>query len=131
MLMNKSPLSGCPFITTIAVNDLENGTMFYETILGLKKVGENSAGVQFECSGGMIGIHQSATAGSSLATCAWWTVDNVEATVKTLRSRGVEFMKNYDLPYAQRENDIYFLNKRTKAAWFKDLDGNILGIGNF
>ena len=56
MLMNKSPLSGCPFITTIAVNDLENGTMFYETILGLKKVGENSAGVQFECSGGMIGI---------------------------------------------------------------------------
>lgn len=118
-------------ITPIAVNDIENAVHFYGDILGLRQVGTNVAGVLFECGGGMIGLHQSPTAGSGQATCAWWTVDDVEAVVAALKKRGVVFDKNYDLPNATQQDDVYILGDTAKAAWFRDLDGNILGVGNY
>ena len=118
-------------ITPIAVHDIENAVDFYGNILGLKRVEENVAGVVFESGGGLIGLHQSPTAGTSQATCAWWIVESVEKTVKELKSCGIKFEKNYDLPHTERKGDIYVLSETKKAAWFRDIDGNILGIGNF
>ncbi len=118
-------------ITPVAVHDIENAVDFYGSILGLKQVGKNIAGVVFESGGGLIGLHESPTAGSSQATCAWWIVDDVEATVEKLKSRGITFDKNYDLPHTERKDDIYMMSDTKKAAWFRDPDGNILGIGNF
>lgn len=124
-------LANSRVITAIAVHDLENAAMFYSEILRLTLVTKNSEGYIFESGGGLIALHQSATAGTSQSTCAWWTVEDVEATIKDLKSRGVKFQKNYDLPRAKRKNDMYLLNEKKRAAWFKDPDGNILGIGNF
>lgn len=119
-------------INPIAVNDIENAVDFYGIILGLKRVEENMAGYLFESgSGAIIGLHQSPAAGSGQATCAWWVVDDVEATVNELKSRGVVFDKNYDMPRTKRKGDVYLLSDTRHAAWFKDPDGNILGIGNF
>lgn len=118
-------------ITTIAVHDIENALDFYGNVLGLKRIEKNSAGYLFESGGGHIGLHQSPTAGSGQATVAWWTVDDVDDMVKKLKSRGVVFNKNYDLPYAKQKGDVYALSENEKAAWFKDPDGNILGLGNF
>lgn len=119
-------------INTIAVNDIQNAVEFYGEILGLKRVEKSRAGYLFESGGGsLIGLHQSPTAGSGQATCAWWTVDDVEQVVKDLKARGVSFDKNYDLPHAKQKDGIYILSDTQKAAWFKDPDGNILGIGNF
>ncbi|MDB5183955.1 MAG: Glyoxalase-like domain protein [Candidatus Saccharibacteria bacterium] len=118
-------------ITPIAVHDLENAVAFYCEILGLKIALKNSEGVVLESDGGFIAIHESATAGASQATCAWWTVDDVDAVVKYLKAHGVTFEKNYDLPHAARKNDIYHMGDINRAAWFKDPDGNILGFGNF
>jgi predicted enzyme related to lactoylglutathione lyase len=118
-------------ITTIAVHDIENAIIFYGEILGLKFVTRNSVGAVLESGGGMIGIHESPTAGTGQATCAWWTVKNVEVMVKKLKAKGIVFERNYDLPHVPRENDVYQLNDKNRAAWFKDPDGNILGFGNF
>jgi catechol 2,3-dioxygenase-like lactoylglutathione lyase family enzyme len=124
-------LSKYKVITPIAVNDLENALDFYGNVLGLKRVEENVAGHLFESGGGLIGLHQSPTAGSGQATCAWWTVDNVEDTVEDLKSRGVEFEQNYDLPHIEQHGGIYIMGKNERAAWFRDPDGNTLGLGNF
>lgn len=118
-------------ITTIAVHDLQNAIEFYRDTLGLKELGQNKAGYLFESGGGMIGLYESGSAGTGQATCAWWKVEDVEATVEDLEARGVIFETNYDLPYAKRKDDIYLLGETEKAAWFRDPDGNILGIGNF
>lgn len=118
-------------MTTIAVNDIENAVDFYGSVLGLKSAGKNIAGVLFECGGGVIGLHQSPTAGSGQATCAWWTVEDVDTTVQELRSRGVTFDQNYDLPNMKRRGGIYALGDGRRAAWFRDPDGNILGLGNY
>lgn len=118
-------------ITPIAVNDIENSLDFYGVVLGLTRIEENMAGFVFECGGGLLGLHQSPTAGSGQATCAWWIVDDVQKVVRDLKSRGVEFEQNYDLPYADRRGDVYTISENQQAAWFRDPDGNILGLGNF
>jgi predicted enzyme related to lactoylglutathione lyase len=118
-------------ITTIAVHDLENASVFYGEILGLKIRSRHAAGVVFESGGGLIGIHESGAAGTGQATCAWWTVDDVEAMVVELKSRGIVFEKNLDLPHAKSKNGVYHLSDTSRAAWFNDPDGNVLGFGNF
>jgi hypothetical protein len=65
-----------------------------------------------------------------------WEVDDIEATVEHLRSRGVVF-EVYDLPGLKTVNGIAevagnYPSSRAageKAAWFRDSEGNLLGIG--
>ncbi len=118
-------------ITTIAVHDLQNAIDFYGEILGMQETGRNMGGVVFESGGGLIGLYESPTAGSNQGTSAWWTVDDVPAAAEKLKARGIAIEKNYDLPYAERDGDIYLLGDDAQALWFKDPDGNILGLGNF
>lgn len=118
-------------ITPIAVHDMENAADFYENVLGLKKLGKGKAGLLFKTGGNTIGLYESGTAGTNQATSLWWTVDDVEAAVKKLKSRGVIFETNYDLPSAKKNGDVYIIDGDMRAAWFKDMDGNILGIGNY
>lgn len=131
MAKKDSPLKNAQVMTTIAVHDLENADDFYGTILGLERLEQNSEGVVFRGGGGAIVIYESTAAGGSPATVAWWKVDDVEATVKGLKSRGVVFEKKYDLPHTKRKGEIYFIKENMQAAWFRDPDGNILGFGNY
>jgi hypothetical protein len=65
-----------------------------------------------------------------------WEVDDIEATVAELRRRGVVF-EVVDLPGLKTVNGIaevagnYPSSGATgeKAAWFRDSEGNLLGIG--
>jgi hypothetical protein len=54
-------------------------------------------------------------------------VDDVEKAVKELRDRGVTF-EEYDMPGLKTVNGIADI-QGVKGAWFKDLDGNILAVG--
>jgi hypothetical protein len=65
-----------------------------------------------------------------------WDVDDLEATVKELRRRGVVF-EVYDLPGLKTADGIAAITGNypskggagEKAAWFRDSEGNLLGIG--
>ncbi len=50
----------------------------------------------------------------------------IEDVVAALRGKGVVF-EHYDLPQTTRQGDVHVADK-TKVAWFKDPDGNILSI---
>ena len=65
-------------------------------------------------------------AGTSQASQAFWQVDDVEAEVAELKSRGVVF-EEYDLPGLVTKNSIA-VGGGAKTAWFKDTEGNILAI---
>jgi hypothetical protein len=56
-----------------------------------------------------------------------WDVDDVEATVEELRSRGVVF-EEYDLPGLKTVDGIAEIAGE-KGAWFKDTEGNLLSLG--
>ena len=65
-----------------------------------------------------------------------WEVEDLEATVTELRRRGVVF-EEYDLPGFSTVGGIAEVEGNypskggigEKAAWFKDSEGNLLGIG--
>ena len=65
-------------------------------------------------------------AGTSQASQAFWQVDDVDAEMAELKSRGVVF-EDYDMP-GERSPGGAITAGGAKAAWFKDTEGNILAI---
>src|SRR5262249_25336414 len=116
-----------PVIAYIPASDLGRARKFYEETIQLKVKEAGTAGVMFESGQGTQAyLYPSAGAGTNKASTLFWAVDNVEAEVKELRSRGVKF-EEYDMPGLKTRNGIAE-SEGNKAAWFKDTEGNILAI---
>jgi len=114
-------------IATIAVKDINVAKKFYENTLGLKPTPVAESGVLSYKSGhSSVLVYNSQFAGTNKATAATWAVDDINGTVQELKAKGVAF-EHYDFPGVKREGDVH-LTGRTKAAWFKDPDGNILSV---
>lgn len=116
-------------MATIAVKDTESAKKFYEGKLGLKPDPTQEPGVVSYRSGdSTVLVYKSQYAGTNKATAATWVVDDVEGVVRDLKGKGVAF-EHYDMPEMTRQGDVH-VSGNTKAAWFKDPDGNILSVVN-
>jgi catechol 2,3-dioxygenase-like lactoylglutathione lyase family enzyme len=121
--------------TRIPAEDLERARRFYSERLGLEPSEERPGGLLYRCAGGEFALFQSAGASSGTFTQMAWQVEDIEATVETLRSRGVVF-EDYDFPglttvngIAEIEGNYPSKGRGERAAWFRDSEGNLLGIG--
>jgi predicted enzyme related to lactoylglutathione lyase len=86
-----------------------------------------STGVIYECgSHSWVFMYPSKGAGTSKASTAFWTVDDVEAEVTQLKAKGVVF-EEYDMPGIKTVNSIA-TGGGARTAWFKDTEGNIMAI---
>lgn len=113
---------------TVAVSSFDVARDFYAGTLGLSRVEENVGGIGFECGGGGLFVYVSDTAGSGEATAAMWEVEDATPVAAELAARGVEFIE-YDMPGIEFVDGVHvFGDGSFKNAWFKDPDGNILGI---
>jgi len=122
-------LSSGKMFATIAVKDLEVAKKFYGGKLGLNQTDQSpDDGLMYNSAIGQLFVYTSSTAGTNQATCASWKVNNIESEVNDLKTKGITF-EHYDIPGATWEGDISVMGS-LKAAWFKDPDGNILGINN-
>lgn len=112
----------------VPTTDLQRARRFYGETRGLKAArADAERGVYFQAGGGtMLNLYERphSTAEHSVAT---FLVENLEEVMSDLRSRGVSF-EEYDLPDLKTENGVYNDQSGFKASWFKDLDGNILGL---
>ncbi len=114
-------------VATIAVKDLKAAKKFYGDTLGLKPTPVPEPEVlNYKTGNSTVLVYKSQFAGSNKATSATWIVDDVEGTVKDLKAKGVAF-EHYDFPGMTRKGDVHIAGK-SKAAWFKDPDGNILAV---
>jgi catechol 2,3-dioxygenase-like lactoylglutathione lyase family enzyme len=112
---------------TLAVVDIDRAKRFYEGKLGLKALpGPEPTVLVLKTGSTKMIVYPSEYAGTNKATAATWTVKDVERTVKELKSRGITF-EHYDFPGVKLQGDVHVIGK-SKAAWFKDPDGNILAI---
>src|SRR5262245_47421042 len=111
----------------IAVSDQAKGVEFYEKTLGLKKAFETKAGVGYKCGDGYVVVYESKTAGHNEATSATWEVDDIDAAIDQLHANGVAF-EQFDFPGATYKGHVLIMDNGMKAAWFRDPDGNILGL---
>lgn len=114
-------------IATIAVRNVGAARKFYEETLGLKPVPAQETGVLSYKSGeASVLVYESQYAGTNKATAVTWAVEDLEGAVRDLKAKGIRF-EHYDLPGTTRKGDVHGSGK-TKAAWFKDPDGNILAL---
>jgi catechol 2,3-dioxygenase-like lactoylglutathione lyase family enzyme len=117
-------------VATVAVRDLNAAKKFYADVLGLKQIdAEGQEAVVYETGSGRLIVYRSQFAGTSQATSVTWNVgQGIDALVRELTARGVAF-ERYDMPGMKREGEIHSAGN-TRAAWFKDPDGNIHGLVN-
>jgi len=120
-------LGNAEVVATLAVMDIDRAKRFYEGRLGLTLSRGPQPGVLiFKAGGSSLVVYSSEFAGTNKATAATWMVENVEATVKMLKAKGISF-EHYDFPGVTLHGDVHEMGE-SKAAWFKDPDGNILAI---
>jgi catechol 2,3-dioxygenase-like lactoylglutathione lyase family enzyme len=116
-------------VAMVAVKDLGKAAKFYEETLGLNRVAaEGQEVVVYESGDTRLNVYRSSFAGTNKATAVTWTVDDIDAVVRTLKSKGVTF-EHYDMPNTKHEGDVH-VSGGMKVAWFKDPDGNILSVAN-
>jgi catechol 2,3-dioxygenase-like lactoylglutathione lyase family enzyme len=124
---DKRMLKDAAIVPYIPVSDVARARKFYEEKIGLRPKEKYAGGVIYECGkGSWVFMYPSAGAGTSKASTAFWSVDDVAAEVSGLKARGVVF-EEYDRPGIKTENSIA-TGGGAKTAWFKDTEGNILAI---
>jgi catechol 2,3-dioxygenase-like lactoylglutathione lyase family enzyme len=123
-------LADRPAVATVAVKDMAVAKRFYEGVLGLTQVAsQGGMAVTYAAGAGKLLVYQSQFSGTNKATAVTWIVgEDVERIVKAVKDKGVTF-EHYDMPQITRQGDIH-VGGGTRAAWFKDPDGNIHAIVN-
>jgi predicted enzyme related to lactoylglutathione lyase len=120
-------LKNAAIVPYIPVADVSRARGFYEEKVGLEPKEEYAGGVIYECGkGSWAFMYRSPGAGTSRASTAFWSVEDVEREVEELKRRGVVF-EEYDMPGLKTVNGIA-TGGGAKSAWFKDTEGNILAI---
>jgi catechol 2,3-dioxygenase-like lactoylglutathione lyase family enzyme len=121
--------------TRLPAQDLERARKFYAEKLGLEPVEEREGGLRYVCAGGEFALFESIGSAAGDHTQMGWEVEDIEATVRELRARGVVF-EEYDFPsletvdgIADIEGNYPSKGSAERGAWFRDSEGNLLGIG--
>jgi catechol 2,3-dioxygenase-like lactoylglutathione lyase family enzyme len=120
-------LTQCRVHSTIPAADLERAQSWYADRLGFEPVRELPGGLMYDAAEGTrFVIFPSPNAGKSPNTIMGFATPDVEAEVRELKARGVVF-EEYDYPTLKTVDSIATVGP-TRSAWFRDSEGNILGI---
>ncbi|MDQ0847092.1 MULTISPECIES: VOC family protein [unclassified Streptomyces] len=120
----------------LPAQDLERARRFYSEKLGLEPVDERPGGLLYRCGGADFALFRSAGASPGTFTQMALEVDDLRAVMDELKRRGVVF-EEVDLPGLKTVDGIAEVqgNYPSKGAtgelgaWFRDSEGNMLGVG--
>ena len=119
-------LGATMIVATIPVSDLDRSKAFYGDTLGLTQLWENPASIRFRC-GDVSELSVFRRPGTETQhTLAHFEVTDIEATVRDLESKGVVFVDYTEGPLVTT-NHIAQVGP-ARGAWFRDPDGNFLGV---
>jgi catechol 2,3-dioxygenase-like lactoylglutathione lyase family enzyme len=128
-------LADADVATRLPAKDLERARRFYSDKLGLEPVEERPGGLRYRCGGSYFALFESSGSASGSHTQMAWEVDDIETTVAALRARGVVF-EEYDSPGLETINGVADITGNypsrgvgERGAWFRDSEGNLLGLG--
>jgi catechol 2,3-dioxygenase-like lactoylglutathione lyase family enzyme len=111
-------------VTTLVVTDTDLAKRFYQDQLGLTLLEETPSGCRFGAGQGSQLTVRRGQPPAGGQTVVHFEVDDIEAVVRDLTSRGVTF-EEYETP-----KTINFIAQfgPARGAWFKDPAGNVLGL---
>jgi catechol 2,3-dioxygenase-like lactoylglutathione lyase family enzyme len=116
-------LADAMVVPTVAVTDLDRAKRFFAEQLGLPVLDETPFSFRLGAGKGtQIGVRRGQP--NVGQTVAHFEVDDIEAVIRELTSRGVTF-EEYETP-----KTVNFIAQvgPARGAWFKDPDGNVLGL---
>lgn len=120
-------LSDQNIIGFVATSDPDRAKKFYRDTLGLPLVSEELPfALVFDAHGTMIRVTVVKEVSPRSYTVLGWKVPDIVAAAKALLKVGVQFERYQGME--QDELAIWSSPGGTKVAWFKDPDGNTLGI---
>jgi catechol 2,3-dioxygenase-like lactoylglutathione lyase family enzyme len=110
----------------LPTKDAKRARTFFEGKLGLQFVSDDAYALVMQSGAAMIRIAKVQDFAPAPYTVLGWEVQNIEAVVSELKTRGVLFEM---YPFAQdQELGIWHAPGGAKVAWFKDPDGNVLSL---
>ncbi len=121
-------LEDIPLEPALAASDIGRARAWYREKLGLEptRVGEGGDAT-YTTGGSEFLLYPSEFAGTNQATAAAWRVDDCAKAVAELKARGVVF-EDYDFGEIKTVDGLLHLPDGSVGAWFKDSEGNILGL---
>jgi catechol 2,3-dioxygenase-like lactoylglutathione lyase family enzyme len=119
-------ISATMVVPTLPVTDLEKAKAFYSEILGLELLFENPFAARFRCgtSSELSTFKRPPTLTEH--TLAHFEVTDLDALVADLDAKGVEFLDYTEGPLTTTGHIARIGPAR--GAWFRDPDGNTLGL---
>ncbi len=112
--------------TTLPVADMDRARAFYAEKLGLTPSWEAPTGIIYETGGGTRFVLSPMAAKPAGHTQMSFVVQDLGSEVRQLKSRGLIF-DEYDTPNLKTVDSIADRGV-LKAAWFKDTEGNTIGV---
>jgi predicted enzyme related to lactoylglutathione lyase len=118
---------------TIPVVDMKRAKQFYGKTLGLKQIALPDPGFASQNAFFQIGdcsrilMYERPGSIDAQSTSAVLLIDDLEKAVDELTERGVRF-ERYDLPNLKTDKRGIARDNGSKGAWFKDSEGNIIGL---
>jgi predicted enzyme related to lactoylglutathione lyase len=112
---------------SLPAQDLVRAKAFYGEKLGLQPFEEDADNTRYQLRDGtQFNVFRTGGAPSGTHTQMAFLVEDIVAEVRDLKSRGVKF-EEYDSPGLRTKDSIAEAGD-ARAAWFKDSEGNVLGI---
>jgi predicted enzyme related to lactoylglutathione lyase len=110
-------LSECRAIAKLPATDIERARRFYADKLGLTATPGAAPGhYLYQCGGATFALYETSGRASGTHDQMVFSVSDLETVVRQLKARGVAFT-----------GDIAE-DERTRTAWFKDSEGNLLSV---
>jgi predicted enzyme related to lactoylglutathione lyase len=121
-------LSDHQVYAAIPTDDLDRLRPFYEDVLGFVPREANPAGIYYDAAGGTYFVlTRSSGKASGSHTQMAFRVSDIETEVRELQRRGVTF-EEYETP---KTVDGIATIPIGRTAWFRDPDGNLIGMIQF
>ena len=124
-----SKLAGCPVTASLPAQDVGRLKKFYESLGFQVEREDGEGGASFKAGNTSFYVFQSMGRPSGDHTQMSFEVTNMDEVMAELREAGVTF-ETYDMPdFKTDANGVLEMGDGSRAAWFKDPEGNVIALG--
>lgn len=121
------PLRGATIMAFAVTADGARCRAFYEGVLGLRVIEDDAMALVLDAEGTTIRIQKMKDHQPKPYTVLGWRTPNLRGTVAKMKAAGVQFERFAWMPM-QDDSGVATFPNGDMVAWFKDPDGNMLGV---
>jgi predicted enzyme related to lactoylglutathione lyase len=115
-------------MATLPAGDIDRAGKFYAEVAGFEVSPQGEDGsIRVHVADTSIMVYPSTFAGTNQATAVGIGVEDIGAAVAYFKDRGVAF-EEYDFGEMKTVDGVLTMPDGSKGAWFKDTEGNIIGL---